>query len=639
MENFLLSLIYGISKIPSNKREVFDRLDKLEAIEKYQSKFRLKKDFFIGYISKSYSSIKVGNRDVVAFLKTINPIKKDPKIISRNIDRILPNDIVLAKLSKKGSLRKDTRAKVKIIEVLHRNIDKCIGILKVYKNEYKIFNLKTQEKLPIKVSQKSLRTLPLGCMFEISDNKILNVIGLIYEAKNDLEITLKSYNKSLDFSKEVLEYANSFDFEIKTSDFKDRVDLTNLPFVTIDPDDAKDFDDALFYDGSNLYIAIADVSYYVTPNSLLDNEAYNRGFSIYFPHTAIPMLPPILSNNMCSLKKGQNRLAFIFQLKINKKTLLVSDVKLFEGIIKVENNLSYKRANEMLKQDSMLFNLFSLTSRLRKKRLNNSFEFSSNDVKISLDSSFLINDIKLEHELDSNHLVEECMLLANKQSAILMSDNNVGIFRIHNKISPKNMNLLFNEFSFLALKKAKDLYKNILNIQKSIKSFYKKNKDSNILVSKADRTIISYMPKAMYSSKVSEHFALGFDRYSHFTSPIRRYGDIIVHRILKSIIAKDYKNLAFLQSNIEVICSKINFLEKEVSKIELDFIDRKFARYFNKGDIVKCIVVDNNIPCIAKTIPHNARIFLDKSYDKFTILRAEIISSDIESLKIQARII
>lgn len=630
MEQFLLSLMYGIQKIPSDKKDIFNTLKRVNAIKSYKNGYILDNSFLLGY--------PITKGDIV-FLRSLKPLLKDAKLLGgRNLNS---NEIILAKiLNPKSHTLKDRRLKAKPILSLFQCQKNCIGILTYRKNQYRIDNLQNNKELPIKVSQKSLRELPLGSLFEINNNKIISVIGNIKDARYDIELTLKSYSKALEFSKEALEYAKSFSFEIDCSSFGNRVDLTNLAFITIDPDDAKDFDDAIFYDGKYLFVAIADVSYYVSANSVLDKEALTRGFSIYLPDFVLPMLPKALSNDMCSLKAGKNRLAFIWKLRINKTTLEVIDSTLFEGIIKVKQNLSYKEANAMLESHPMLESLYKITKRLRDKRLKNHFSFDNDEIKLKLDSNGLIENISIKEELESNKIIEECMLLANKQSAKLMAESNVGIYRIHDEISSKSLALLSSELSLLSdmphiprTKKKDSGIKRIISLQQNAK---KANAELSAFI---DKAIISYMPKALYSNKANSHFALGFELYSHFTSPIRRYSDIIAHRILKAILLDDKKNLKFISENLEKICSRVNFLEKEIAGIEMMFNDRKFARFFHKDDVIKCVVIDDKTPCIAKTIPHNARILLDRSYPKFSILEARILYSDIISLEIKAKVL
>lgn len=630
MEQFLLNLTFGISEIPRNKKQIFEELKSLNAIEVKQKSFKLKQEFTIGYID-----VVESKNQKIYFLKPLKPSNRDYKILNRI--HLCNKDLVIAKV--KPQRNKDKRPKATLIKILKRENIKGIGILKNIKNNLRICNLKTGEILQIKASQKSLKTLPLHCLFEIdlTNLKILNLIGTLNDAKNDLSIALLTHNKNEIFSNEIMDFCKSFDSKIDPSYYPNRVDLSSLPFISIDPDDAKDFDDAIYFDGTYLYVAIADVSHYVALDSAIDKEALNRGFSIYFPNKVIPMLPDILSCNLCSLKENKNRLAFVWKIKINKKTMQITQSELFEAIIKVSKNYTYKQFNQIIKQENNIFNkLFKITSKIRKKRLKNGLDFQNNEIKLELDCNDEIASITKYQELDSNHLVEECMLLANKESAKML-ENHSGIYRIHDEIDENNLKSLFNDISLLSKKENITFNKKLSQIEniKAIQSIAKKINLSHII----DKIIVTYLPRAQYSTNNKGHFALGFDAYLHFTSPIRRYSDLVTHRILKEIINNNQKKLNYLSKNLDAICARLNFLEKDIANIEFEFNDRKFARFYKVGDVVECIVTQTKDETKAKIIDSNARIFLNKKCQKFSIIKAEITSSDIETSRIEGKIL
>ncbi len=630
MEQFLLNLTFGVSEIPKNKKQIFEELKLLNAIEVKQKIFKLKQEFIVGYIDV----INHKNQKVY-FLKPLKPTNKDYKILKNY--NLYNKDLVIAKIKSRGNNK--TRPKAILIKVLKRENIKCIGILKNIKNAPKICNLKNGEILQIKVSQKSLKALPLNCLFEIdaTNLKIINVIGTLDNAKNDTKIALLLHNKSEFFNNEVIDFCKSFDSNIDPNYYPNRQNLCNLPFVSIDPDDAKDFDDAIYFDGIYLYVAIADVSYYVSLDSIVDKEALNRGFSIYFPNKVIPMLPDTFSCNLCSLKENENRLAFVWKLKINKKTMEVSKSELFEAIIKVSKNYTYKQFNQIIKQENNIFNkLFKITSKIRKKRLKNGLDFTNNEIKLKLDSNDEIKEIINYQELDSNHLVEECMLLANKESAKML-ENYCGIYRVHDVIDENNLKLLFKDISLLN-EKENVIFSKKISQRDNIIKLQKMAKKLN-LKSIIDKIIITYLPKAKYSPNNNGHFALGFDKYSHFTSPIRRYSDLVTHRILKEIINNNQKKLNYLSKNLDSICARLNFLEKDIANIEFEFNDRKFARFYKIGDIVECVVTQTKDEIKAKIIGSNARIFLNKKCKKFSIIKAEITSINIENSRIEGKIV
>lgn len=641
MDLFLSSLIYGLKEIPKNKRYIIEILTRFQALINSNLVYKLKDNYLIGYISKK--------DDKLCFLKSLQPLSllKDPKVI--NSKNLMQDDLVLAKLDSKKSYK--YRFNIRVLYVFERKNINVIGVLQQKKDTFYIVDIRTNTKLDIKASQKSLKLLPKNCLFEvdISNKKILNVIGVIDDAKLDLKIVLKIFNKNVNFSEEILEFVKSFDFKINIKSYSNRVDLTYLPFITIDPYDAKDFDDAIYFDGENIFVAIADVSYYVPHNSIIDKEAFNRGFSIYLSNFVVPMLPPLLSNNLCSLKKDENRLAFVWKIKVDKSNFEVIESSLFEAVIKVKENFNYEDVNNAIlglsnldKEFSFINQLYSIASNLRKIRLKNGIEFINDEFKIILDKNDEISKVIEAKELESNKLVEECMLLANKESAKLCLDGG-GVFRVHDVMSSEKLLELIIDLSFLDSKKniknkslinAVDV---IYNIQKSMFNLPKH------IIKALHRHIITYMPKAKYSPKNIGHFALGFAYYCHFTSPIRRYSDLLIHRILKEKLISNDKQVNFLTSNLDSICDRLNNLQNDINKIELSFKDRKFARYYNnklnnnENLIEDCIVTDDGYPSIGKLLSNGVRIFLDKEYNKLLVLRVQIISSDIISGKIQAK--
>ena len=209
--------------------------------------------------------------------------------------------------------------------------------------------------------------------------------------------------------------------------YPQRVDLRDKAFCTIDPVDAKDFDDAIFYDRAQntLFVAIADVSEYVFAFSATDKEARNRGFSIYFPHKAVPMLPRNLSENICSLKPNEDRLAFCFKISFDENGEVRSE-ELFEAIINSKRRFNYDEVDSLLEKKpnlehlSWLYELFTLMQKQRKKRLKNAFEFRTSELKMSLDERQHLISSRYESDTPSHQLVEDCMLFANKAAARLI---------------------------------------------------------------------------------------------------------------------------------------------------------------------------------------------------------------------------
>ena len=438
--------------------------------------------------------------------------------------------------------------------------------------------------------------------------------------------------------------AKSFGDEVEISMYKNRIDLQNLPFCTIDPVDAKDFDDAIYFDKKNLeiYVAIADVSEYVTPYCAIDKEAKTRGFSIYFPHISVPMLPRNLSENICSLKPNLARLAFVFKIKLNQNLKVINE-ELFNAIICSKRRFNYDEIDEILNKKSnceneilsWLLPLFEITQKIRKNRLKIGFDFKSEDLRMNLDENGEILSTRFENSTNSHNLIEDCMLLANTAAAKMI---NYGIFRNHPQADEKRISTLLEDLAFFGIKVnfQSDLNKLITQIQSQA--------DMLGIRKDVDKLIIKAQKKALYQSQNHGHFGLGFETYTHFTSPIRRYSDLILHRLLKAKIANDEKLFDYLLLNIDESCENLNELEREVDKVEYDFFDRKFARWAAKniGKKFRCYIDENDkfFTAVLDDELKGAKIYIKNGYEEIlTPVLVKITESRIAEAKIFGEIV
>lgn len=367
--------------------------------------------------------------------------------------------------------------------------------------------------------------------------------------------------------------------------------MTALPFCTIDPQNAKDFDDAIYFDHKEhtLYVAIADVSAYIKEGSYLDLEARKRAFTVYMPHKVYPMLPFELSNELCSLKPEVDRLAYVFKIHLHLETLDVEKSELFEAVINSKKRFTYGRIDRVLQNkfdqfdeiqktifDSLL-KLYDITKKLKKKRLKTGFDFRSDEFRLNLDSEQKLLDTTLETSSPSHSLIEECMLLANVEASKRL--HGFGIFRIHDEPTPNAIQKLLDEAYYLGIK-----IKNKSDIHATVTHLQKKAKHTPF-VKQIDEMIIHAQIQARYSEKRAGHFGLGFESYSHFTSPIRRYADLVLHRILKT---------NKIPNDIDDICQSISTTERRINELVWDFEDRKYSRWAeqNKGKKIECEIVD-----------------------------------------------
>jgi len=635
MKQFITQLTKGIYRkdIPKFYKDLVDYLIKIKAL-KGKKELKLTTDYVVGTIDI--------NSKGVGFL-TPHTGKKDLLIEPEDLNGASKGDFVIAK----KIFSRNSRPKAKVVILLQKAFETIVAYLSYEPNPV-LRNIKTERKIEVNIKEKQLKKLPPKAVFKLDayTNEIVEVLGVLDDATIDEKISLALYNKKEEFSKQAIKEAKSFgDFVDKT--LYAREDLTHLPFCTIDPETAKDHDDAIYFDTNKreLYVAIADVSEYVYLNGAIDKEAQKRGFSIYFPHKSIPMLPRELSENICSLKENEDRLALIFKITFDENNNIIKE-ELLEGIINSKRKYSYETIDKFLESEgekdnideeilSWLLPLYDITKHLKHERIKKGLEFFSDEIRMTLDEDGKLKKVKIESETPSHGLIEDCMLLANKAAAKMID---FGIFRVHQAPKKKDIQELLNNLLPFGIdvKLEDDVIKTFKEIQKQAKSLG--------IQKHIDRMIIRTQQQAKYEAFNNGHFALGFEKYTHFTSPIRRYSDLTLHRLLKSILHNNQKFEKFILRNIESLVVKISELEREAMKVEWDFYDRKFARWAdeNIGKVVKAVVVDTKSPPIAKIEDEivGARIFLKK--DNVSLLEkvdVKIISSNIATTKIKGEIV
>lgn len=594
MKDFLRALGFGVrvGELSGDFKQVVRELLKCEIIKEYKDKLYLNNGFVFGTIDISSKG--------TGFLRPFDEsFSRDLLIEARDLRGANYGDIVACKLLP----IKKKRPCAKVALVLRRANATSIVITKRYGAAVLGMNVKTGLSVALKASQKSLKALPLGSVLKIDNenNAIIEVLGHIDDDSVDEKISLALFNKNDEFSAACISEAQANGDIVDASMYPNRVDLREFAFCTIDPIDAKDFDDAIYYDEAEnaLFVAIADVSEYVFAYSATDKEARNRGFSIYFPHKAVPMLPRNLSENICSLKPNEDRLAFCFKISFDEKGEVRKE-ELLEAIINSKRRFNYDEVDILLqkkpnlKQLSWLYALFERMQKERKRRLKNAFEFRTEELRMSLDDENKLISTRFESDTPAHNLIEDCMLLANKAAARLIDDT--GVFRNHLPADSKKIDKLLSELSTLGIdaKKKSNLAELIRDIQALA--------DELKMRAEVDKLIIKAQKKAEYASVNAGHFGLGFERYTHFTSPIRRYSDLTLHRLLKAKLKNDEKAYKYLLLNIQSTCESLSVLEREADKVAFDFMDRKFARWAKTqiGKKFKAYIVENSGIVIAK---------------------------------------
>jgi len=395
-------------------------------------------------------------------------------------------------------------------------------------------------------TQPSNITRPVG--------KIIEILGDHMAPGMEIDVAIRNHELPHEWPEGVLREASKYSPEVTEEDIKGRLDLRDLPFVTIDGEDAKDFDDAVYCKsgkggGWTLYVAIADVSHYVQPRNKLDEEALNRGNSVYFPGRVIPMLPEVLSNELCSLKPLVNRLTQVCEMTISA-TGKITRAQFHEAVIKSHARLTYNEVYAAIEQNDVelreryrdlvphLEELFTIYRILHKARIKRgAIDFDLPETKIVFGEGRKIERIVRLQRNDAHRLIEECMLCANISAAKFLIKNEApGLYRIHAGPSTEKLIDMRKFLGELGLKmpgKEEPSPKDYAVLLKSIED----RPDANVI----QTVLLRSLSQAVYSHENIGHFGLAYEAYSHFTSPIRRYPDLLVHRAIRKILRNQFK--------------------------------------------------------------------------------------------------
>lgn len=488
-------------------------------------------------------------------------LEQDVMISSRDVGTALNDDIVSIKIT--GSNKKSGQPKGKIIEILERGKDFYVGTLKKVSKENYIIEAdpksvhtnffvlpdfineaKDGDKVIFElenwVHAKALPEARIKSVLGKSGSNDANVLSIL--AENDMVA---------EFPKQVEDYAHNIPLEIPKEEFKRRRDMRSENVFTIDPADAKDFDDALsieILENGNYYLGvhIADVTHYLTPKTILDEEAHKRGTSVYLVDRVIPMLPEVLSNGVCSLRPNEDKLTYSCFMEIDPSGKLVSH-SIEETVIHSKQRFTYEEAQEVVdgkphKFSQEVTEAAQLARVLLKRRFKEgAIDFDTPEPKFVLDEQGTPIEVIVKERIFAHRLIEECMLMANKTVAMHVDElrkesgkkRNKDLFpffyRVHDKPDPDKLAGIAEQVKPIGIK---------FEVGDRISP-----KKINDLLNEVENTSLEYivnglmlraMSKAEYSPTNLGHFGLGFKHYAHFTSPIRRYPDVIVHRLLKA---------------------------------------------------------------------------------------------------------
>ena len=421
---------------------------------------------------------------------------------------------------------------------------------------------------------------------------VVSIIGDSANPMNDVTRIVHLHNIPHEFSKRAEEEAKAFSPYVSERDTAGRVDLRHLNLITIDGATAKDFDDAVYTEvdgkGFRVWVAIADVSHYVQPDSPIDQDAYERGTSVYFPNFVVPMLPEALSNELCSLKPKVARLCFVCEMQMDFQGTILTH-KFYEAVMESKARVTYGQAQEIL-DGRTPSNLNHVEANIKSCRdiakilMAKRFREGSLDLEIP-ETQVIVNeageavDIIKSERLFAHRLIEELMLAANVSVGRFFGEQNVpGIYRIHEEPNEEKIaelqKFLWN-FGAKNSLTGKDRLQT--KITKSLETF--KGKPEQQILS---MLTLRAMNQAKYSSQNLGHFGLGFSHYSHFTSPIRRYPDLIAHRLIKSLLIPKYKNWALNEDQLATASSMLSACEQRSVKAERQLVSIKKARFMQK---------------------------------------------------------
>ncbi len=538
-----------------------------------------------------------------AFLKLDDSDLDDVYIAPNKLRDAMHKDRVLVKVeSSKRGIRKEGD----VIRVLDRYLTTLIGTVIKRGNRFEIISDEKNIKQRILVRKNGLNgakehdkvqvTITRYAHRGIIEVEIIHIIGHMNQAGVDILSKILKHNVDPAFPKAVLDEAKQYQ-TIDPKDYQGRKDYRDRKIITIDGETAKDFDDAVEVykideDTYYLGVHIADVSHYVKEESQLDKEAYKRGTSIYLVDRVIPMLPENLSNNLCSLMPNVDRLAISCEMHISKNGT-IKEHHVFPSVIRSHARMTYTKVNQILSGDKtlqadyetlmpMFFEMAELAKILREKRTQKgSIHFETEEPMIHLDKAGRAIDVSLRERGESEKIIEEFMLIANQVVAEHVSWLSLPfIYRIHEQPKEEKLEKLLTMAQALGFKVKGKHEISHRELQKLLQKVEDTASEKGI-----NLMMLRSMQKAVYSERNIGHFGLAFEHYTHFTSPIRRYPDLIVHRLLREYFFNQNqteKTLRHYENIMPLIARQTSEKERSAIDLERDVLDMKKAEYMSQ---------------------------------------------------------
>lgn len=522
---------------------------------------------------------------------------EDIQIASNNTGKALHGDKVRVAMFPK---RKSKKVEGEIVEVLERARTEFVGIFSVSHGYAFVVSDRTSMPLNFFIPKGKYNRAKDGqkVIVKLTDwpdnsrnpfGEVVKVLGYPGENNVEMQSILLEYEYPLEFPKDVEKEAGKISDKIPSSEIKRRRDFRDVFTITIDPKDAKDFDDAISYrrleNGHHeVGVHIADVSYYVKPGSAIDREAQERGTSVYLVDRTIPMLPEKLCNMVCSLRPDEEKLTFSAVFEMNDKAEILKKW-IGKTVIKSNRRFAYEEVQAMIeggdgdyKEEILILN--DLAAKLRDKRMaQGSINFHSEEVKFILDENMHPIDTYVKVQQEANMLIEDFMLLANRTVAEAIGKRDskyhgyTFVYRVHDEPNPEKL------LNFITLVSRLGFSMNISTRENLVKSYnalfdaVEGRGEKNLVETVALRT----MAKALYSTVNIGHYGLAFPFYTHFTSPIRRYPDLMVHRLIERYMIENQPSVS--QSEYEVLCQHASEMERKAAEMERESVKFKQAEY------------------------------------------------------------
>mgnify|MGYP000996274615 FL=1 len=580
-------------KFKKENREILDSwVNEGELVRNNRGKYNLPEN--AGFVKGVFSIIK----DRFAFVDTETEGIFIPK---SSFNGALDGDTVFIKIT--SGDKDDKKKEGEVVRVIKRDKDTVIGILQKNKNfgfvtpthsfgrdiyipAGKMRNAENNQLVVVKITF-------WGDQERKPEGEIMEILGDPYNTQNMIEALIIREGMSNTFPAQVLEDARKINTTISKEEISKRRDLRNLPIITIDGDDAKDLDDAVYVEklkngNYRLIVSIADVSFYIPEGSPLDVEAYKRGNSVYLVDRVLPMFPQEISNGICSLNPNEDKLTFTCEMEIDKNGKTIS-YDTYKSVIKTAYRMTYTNVNKMIAGDEwalkeyapikdMVMEMLELSKLIREvKHKRGSIDFDIPEIKLVLNEKGKVEYIKRRERGESEKIIEDFMIAANEAVAEKLFWLEIpSVYRTHEKPDMERIRTL-NE----TLAKFKYRIHSLDEIHpKQFQQIIEDSKERgiNLIVHKM---ILMALKQAKYTMDNFGHFGLASSYYTHFTSPIRRYADLTVHRILNSVL-HGYPSKKTVAKNIEElpeVCSHISKTERAAMKVEEESVKIKLVEY------------------------------------------------------------